>query len=71
MSWTGGILFAAGVIVVGIPFMLIWWKFADAWADSEHKRFKGQTQKGPEPQVVKRSTVETTGDEGPKKSDNT
>ncbi len=70
MSLTGGILFAAGVIVVGIPFMLIWWKIADTWADSEHKRFKSREHKGPEPQVVSRSAVETTGDEGTKKSDN-
>jgi hypothetical protein len=28
------------VIVLGIPFTLWWWKYADKWADSEHKRFK-------------------------------
>lgn len=28
------------VVVIGIPFTLWWWKLADRWADSEHKRFK-------------------------------
>lgn len=27
------------VVFVGIPFTLWWWKQADKWADSEHKRF--------------------------------
>ena len=28
------------VVVIGVPFTLWWWKQADKWADSEHKRFK-------------------------------
>ena len=28
------------IVVLGVPFTLWWWKLADRWADSEHKRFK-------------------------------
>lgn len=28
------------IIIIGVPFTLWWWKVADKWADSEHKRFK-------------------------------
>ena len=31
------------IIIIGIPFTLWWWKVADQWADSEHKRFKPKT----------------------------
>jgi hypothetical protein len=31
------------VVVLGVPFTLWWWKQADKWADSEHKRFKVKT----------------------------
>lgn len=26
--------------VLGIPFLLWWWKLADIWLDAEHRRFK-------------------------------
>lgn len=34
-----------GILVIAPPFTLWWWKQADKWADSEHKRFgqRGQT----------------------------
>jgi len=28
------------VVAVGVPFVLLWWRVADRWADGEHKRFK-------------------------------
>jgi hypothetical protein len=28
------------VVIIGVPFTLWWWKQADKWADSEHRRFK-------------------------------
>lgn len=28
------------VVAIGIPFTLWWWRIADRWADTEHKRFK-------------------------------
>lgn len=27
-------------VLFGIPFTLWWWRIADRWADSEHKRFR-------------------------------
>lgn len=30
---------SALIIVIGVPFVLYWWKFADRWAAEEHKRF--------------------------------
>ena len=29
--------------ILGVPFVLLWWRLADQWADSEHKRFKVET----------------------------
>jgi hypothetical protein len=29
--------------ILGVPFVLLWWRLADQWADSEHKRFKVST----------------------------
>ena len=26
-------------VVIGVPFVLWWWKIADRWADDEAKRF--------------------------------
>lgn len=28
------------IAVLGVPFILIWWRDMDRWADAEHKRFK-------------------------------
>ena len=53
---TGAIIWAIVVLVLGIPFVLVWWKLADRWADDEHKRFKGRDA-GPAPTVVKRTDV--------------
>jgi len=33
------------VVVIGVPFVLLWWKWADRWADSEHRRFEDETHK--------------------------
>lgn len=42
-----------GILVIGTPFTLWWWKQADRWADSEHKRFKPDPRKAdPRPKVV-------------------
>jgi len=57
---TGAVITAVLVLVVGVPFLLLWWKIADSWADSEHKRFKTHQPQGPAPTVVKRSAVERT-----------
>ncbi|GIK18599.1 MAG: hypothetical protein DYG93_06355 [Leptolyngbya sp. PLA2] len=42
------------VAVLGVPFILLWWKIADQWADEEHRRF-GRTKppEGPAPRVVR------------------
>jgi hypothetical protein len=29
--------------ILGVPFVLLWWRLADRWADAEHKRFKVTT----------------------------
>ncbi|MBX3388338.1 MAG: hypothetical protein KF691_02655 [Phycisphaeraceae bacterium] len=42
-----------GTAILGPLFVLWWWKFADNWADAEHKRFKGKTN-GPTERVVVR-----------------
>ena len=26
-------------VLIGVPGTLLWWRIADKWADSEHKRF--------------------------------
>jgi len=54
---TGAIIWAAAVLVLGVPFVLVWWRIADRWADDEHKRFKAK-HTGPGPTVVNRSAVE-------------
>ncbi len=42
------------IAVLGVPFILLWWKIADQWADEEHRRF-GRTKppEGPAPRVVR------------------
>lgn len=50
---TGALIVAALVLIVGIPFTLIWWRIADNWADEEHKRFKTKAPTGPGPRVVR------------------
>jgi|GEM_PF-6392107 len=29
--------------ILGVPFVLLWWRLADQWAESERKRFKAST----------------------------
>lgn len=58
----GGLIWAAVVLVLGVPFVLVWWRLADNWADDEHKRFKDTQDEGPEPTVVRRSDVEGDGE---------
>lgn len=47
------------VILVGaLVFTLAWWKIADRWADSEHKRFgRGKSAEPVERVVIKKSTT--------------
>ena len=54
---TGAIIWGVVVLLLGVPFVLIWWRIADRWADDEHKRFRG-SQGGQAPTVVHRSDVE-------------
>ena len=30
------------VVVIGVPFVIWWWKLADRWADAESRRFKNK-----------------------------
>lgn len=59
---SGPILWAVVALALGTPFVLIWWKVADRWADEEHKRFKPKQGKDEAaPTVVRRSDVESHG----------
>ena len=49
--------------ILGVPFVLLWWRLADQWADSEHKRFKVETDTR-ERVVIK--NVGTDGSQDPK-----
>jgi hypothetical protein len=54
---TGAIIWGVVVLALGIPFVLVWWRIADRWADDEHKRFRSK-QEGAGPTVVRRADVE-------------
>ncbi len=43
-------------VVLGVPFILIWWRDMDKWADDEHKRFKTKGTDEPE-RIVLSSSV--------------
>ncbi|MGH7242259.1 MAG: hypothetical protein ACREJD_02440 [Phycisphaerales bacterium] len=43
-----------GTAILGPPFVLWWWKFADKWADDEHKRFKPKSDAPVERVVVRK-----------------
>lgn len=58
----GAIIWAAVVLLLGVPFVLAWWRIADRWADEEHKRFRERPDGGPGPTVVRRSDVERAGE---------
>lgn len=53
-----------GAILAGaLVFTLVWWKVADVWADSEHKRFKAKGPGG----TIERIVIRKPGpaDQGP------
>ena len=37
------------VVVLGVPFVLLWWKLGDAWADAENRRFGRSDRPGKAP----------------------
>ena len=45
----------AACVVLGVPFILIWWRDMDKWADDEQKRFKNKGADEPE-RIVLSST---------------
>jgi len=49
------------IVVVGaLVFTLAWWKIADRWADSEHKRFgRGKNAETIERVVIKKQVSES------------
>lgn len=49
------IVVMALIVIIGVPVTLYWWKQADKWADSEHKRFPSQDRDRdqPRPPVAK------------------
>lgn len=51
----------AACALLGVPFILIWWKEMDKWADDEHKRFKPIDAEEQERIVVKTSPKPTSG----------
>lgn len=38
--------------VLGVPFILIWWRDMDRWANAEHKRFKPKPPPKDEERIV-------------------
>lgn len=40
--------------ILGPIFVLWWWKFADNWADAEHKRFKPKADQPAERVVIRK-----------------
>lgn len=56
---TGAIIWGIVVLALGVPFVLLWWRVADRWADEEHKRFRSGARGGDAtPTVVRRSDIE-------------
>lgn len=53
----------AVVLAGAVVFTLVWWRLADTWADSEHKRFKGKG--GPPVERVVIKNVPGPGAEAP------
>lgn len=51
------------VVVLGIPFVLWWWKLADKWADDESRK-----RPGPAPRKKPSADAPTTGSERPRDS---
>ncbi len=50
----------AACALLGVPFILIWWREMDKWADDEHKRFKPKTKNEPERIVLLSSSKPQT-----------
>ncbi len=61
-----GVMIAVIVLILvgGTAFTLWWWRIADRWADSEHKRFKVK-QDPRERVVVKGDQAETQQNQTP------
>ncbi|HZW09983.1 MAG TPA: hypothetical protein VFF69_08775 [Phycisphaerales bacterium] len=57
---TGAIIWGLVVLLLGVPFVLFWWRIADRWATKEHKRFRDR-EGGAAPTVVRRTEVERGG----------
>ena len=57
---TGAIIWGLVVLLLGVPFVLFWWRIADRWATKEHKRFRDR-EGGAAPTVVRRTDVERGG----------
>lgn len=49
---TAFFVIAAGILLIGPPFTLWWWKVGDKWADAEHKRFKPKAEDSSVERVV-------------------
>jgi hypothetical protein len=58
-------LVSALIIVIGVPFVLYWWKFADRWASEEHKRFGRKRASDGREEVVVRLPAERGHSLGP------
>jgi hypothetical protein len=41
------------IAVLGVPFILFWWRDMDRWADAEHKRFKPRPRTNDDIVIVK------------------
>ncbi len=49
------LIITAVTFVIGIPFLLWWWKLADLWVSADHKRF--HPKQDDTPRVVVRTRV--------------
>ena len=52
-------MITAVTFVIGVPFLLWWWKLADLWVSADHKRFHPK-QKDDAPRVVVRTQMGET-----------
>ena len=49
------LIITAVTFVLGVPFLLWWWKMADMWVSADHRRF--HPKRDDTPRVVVRSKV--------------
>jgi hypothetical protein len=62
---TAAYVIMALCVLLGVPFTLWWWREADKWADTEHKRFKAKEDASlKDAVVVKWDKQEPEQDEG-------